>query len=106
MGRRAAGPSRLDAWNGVPGGELGSADAKQWCIPWGFELNNLTYNKTMFDKAGVQPPKNLDELLETSAKLTKDLGRPLWRRRAWLALLGDDPSGLPVGLFELRRAGF
>ena len=33
------------AWNGVPGGELGSADAKQWCIPWGFELNTITYNR-------------------------------------------------------------
>ncbi len=41
------------AWNGVPGGELGSADAKQWCIPWGYELNNISYNKKMFDKAGV-----------------------------------------------------
>src|SRR5215207_338151 len=64
------------AWNGVPGGELGSADAKQWCIPWGYELNNISYNQKMFDKVGVQPPKNLGELLETSAKLTKDLGGP------------------------------
>jgi multiple sugar transport system substrate-binding protein len=64
------------AWNGVPGGELGSSDAKQWCIPWGYELNNLSYNQKMFDKVGVQPPKNLDELVEISAKLTKDLGGP------------------------------
>ena len=64
------------AWNGVPGGELGSADAKQWCIPWGYELNNISYNQKMFDKVGVQPPKNLGEMVETSAKLTKDLGGP------------------------------
>ena len=64
------------AWNGVPGGELGSADAKQWCIPWGYELNNISYNRTMFDKVGVKPPKNLVEMVETSAKLTKDLGGP------------------------------
>jgi multiple sugar transport system substrate-binding protein len=64
------------AWNGVPGGELGSADAKQWCIPWGYELNNISYNQKMFDKAGVQPPKNLDEMVATAAKLTKDLGGP------------------------------
>lgn len=64
------------AWNGVPGGELGSADAKQWCIPWGFEANNLSYNVKMFEKAGVQPPKNLDELVVAAAKLTKDLGGP------------------------------
>jgi multiple sugar transport system substrate-binding protein len=64
------------AWNGVPGGELGSADAKQWCVPWGYELNNISYNQKMFDKAGVQPPKNMDELVATAAKLTKDLGGP------------------------------
>jgi multiple sugar transport system substrate-binding protein len=64
------------AWNGVPGGELGSADAKQWCVPWGYELNNLAYNRNIFDKVGVQAPKNLDELVAVSAKLTKDAGGP------------------------------
>jgi multiple sugar transport system substrate-binding protein len=64
------------AWDGVPGSELGSADAKQWCIPWGYELNNISYNQKMFEKAGVKPPKNLPEMVETSAKLTKDLGGP------------------------------
>ena len=64
------------AWNGVPGAALGSADAKQWCIPWGFELNSTAYNRPMYDKAGVKPANNLPELLETAAKLTKDLGGP------------------------------
>ncbi len=64
------------AWNGVPGGELGSKDAKQWCIPWGFELNSIAYNRNMYDKAGVQPPKTMPDLLEIAAKLTKDLGGP------------------------------
>lgn len=62
------------AWNGQPGGALGSDDAKQWCIPWGFEQNNLSYNQGMFDKAGVSVPKHIDDLLETAAKLTKDVG--------------------------------
>ena len=61
------------AWNGQPGGALGSEDAKQWCIPWGFELNNLSYNQRMFDQVGVEPPQNMDEMLEVSAKLTTDL---------------------------------
>jgi len=61
------------AWNGVPGGELGSEDAKQWCIPWGYELNNLAYNRNMFEKVGAQPPGNMDELVDVAAKLTKDL---------------------------------
>ncbi|MFK5978726.1 MAG: extracellular solute-binding protein [Rhizobiaceae bacterium] len=55
------------AWNGKPGGALGSDDAKQWCIPWGYEQNNLTYNNRMFKQAGLSVPKNIDELLDTAA---------------------------------------
>jgi multiple sugar transport system substrate-binding protein len=55
------------AWNGQPGGALGSADAKQWCIPWGYEQNNLTYNAAMLEKAGVGVPTNLDELVAAAA---------------------------------------
>ncbi|MBC6439527.1 MAG: extracellular solute-binding protein [Rhodospirillales bacterium] len=57
------------AWNGRPGGALGSDDAFQWCIPWGYEQNNLAYNVEMVDKAGVGVPTNIDELVETAAKL-------------------------------------
>jgi len=64
------------AWDGVAGSELGSGKAKQWCIPWGFELNNITYNRTIFDKVGVKQPKNLDEMIDVAAKITKDAGGP------------------------------
>jgi multiple sugar transport system substrate-binding protein len=64
------------AWNGVPGGELGSADAKQWCIPWGYELNNVSYNRKIFEKVGVEPPKNLEDMLAVASKITKDAGGP------------------------------
>ncbi|MEZ5448147.1 MAG: substrate-binding domain-containing protein [Thiolinea sp.] len=64
------------AWDGIPGSQLGSKDAKQWCIPWGYELNNLSYNRVMFEKAGLSAPKNIDELLETAAKAQQDLGGP------------------------------
>src|SRR5919109_534469 len=64
------------AWDGVAGSELGSGKAKQWCIPWGYELNNITYNRTIFEKVGVKPPANLDEMLEVAAKITKDAGGP------------------------------
>jgi len=40
------------AWDGVAGSELGSGKAKQWCIPWGYELNNIAYNRKIFDKVG------------------------------------------------------
>ncbi|MEM9581508.1 MAG: extracellular solute-binding protein [Pseudomonadota bacterium] len=55
------------AWNGQPGGALGSADAKQWCIPWGYEQNNLSYNGRMFREAGLTVPSNIDELVDTAA---------------------------------------
>ncbi len=64
------------AWNGVPGGALGSDDAKQWCIPWGYELNSISYNRRMFDQVGADLPTNMDELVEVAAKLTTDLGGP------------------------------
>ncbi|MBK1695749.1 extracellular solute-binding protein [Rhodovibrio salinarum] len=61
------------AWSGRPGEALGGDNAKQWCIPWGFELNNLSYNRRMFDQAGVTPPQDLDGLVETAAKLNSDI---------------------------------
>ena len=64
------------AWNGVPGAELGSADAKQWCIPWGYELNSISYNRRMYDKLGMKPPNNMNELIEGAAKFQKDAGGP------------------------------
>jgi multiple sugar transport system substrate-binding protein len=54
------------AWNGQPGGALGSDDAKQWCIPLAYEQNNLTYNKRIFDANGLTVPTNIDELLDTA----------------------------------------
>ena len=61
------------AWNGQPGGALGSDDAKQWCIPWGYEQNNLTYNSRMFNEAGLTVPTNLDELLGTASEAKSKL---------------------------------
>ncbi len=61
------------AWNGQPGGELGSADAKQWCIPWGYEQNNLAYNADMLKQIGAKVPTNMSELMEVAAKATKDI---------------------------------
>ncbi len=60
------------AWSGVPGEEVGAGDAKQWCIPWGYEQNNLAYNAEMLDAAGVAVPTNIDELMAAAATLTTD----------------------------------
>ncbi len=61
------------AWNGRPGGELGSADAKQWCIPWGYEQNNLAYNAGMLDSIGAEVPTNIDELMTVAARVKKEI---------------------------------
>src|SRR5579885_2720077 len=64
------------AWSGVPGAALGGEGAKQWCIPWGFELNSVTYNRVIFDKLKIDPPKNLEDMKEKAAKITKEAGGP------------------------------
>ncbi|WP_299618881.1 extracellular solute-binding protein [Pelagibius sp.] len=61
------------AWNGRPGGELGSPDAKQWCVPWGYEQNNLAYNEGMLKQIGASVPTNMSELIEVAAKATKEI---------------------------------
>jgi multiple sugar transport system substrate-binding protein len=58
------------AWSGVPGAALGGEGAKQWALPWGFELNSISYNRKIFEKVGVEPAKNLPELVELAKKIT------------------------------------
>ena len=95
------------AWNGVPGGELGSARRQAVVHSRGaIELNNIAYNKRDVRQGRRRSRRRTwTSWSTTAAKLTKDARRALRHRRARLALLGDDPSGLPVGLFELRPAG-
>ncbi len=64
------------AWSGVPGAELGGKGAKQWAIPWGFELNSVSYNRRIFDQLKLDPPKDLADMLAKAAKITKDAGGP------------------------------
>lgn len=54
-------------WDLVPGHTVG--EGSQWALPMGWELNNLSYNKEVFDKKGLQVPQTTDELLETAEKL-------------------------------------
>ena len=62
------------AWSGKVGDELGGKGAKQWALPWGWEMYNLSYNETMLKKLGVKVPTNMPELMEASAKVSKDAG--------------------------------
>lgn len=65
-----------DSWSGKPGDALGGPGAKQWALPWGFELYSISYNQQIFDKLHLTPPKNMQELMQTAAKITKDAGGP------------------------------
>ncbi|MGF9711963.1 sugar ABC transporter substrate-binding protein [Paenibacillus sp. JMULE4] len=53
--------------------ELGTWDGKLYGYPWLGHSVQLVYNKTLFDKAGIQhPPTTWEELYETAKKLTID----------------------------------
>lgn len=62
------------AWSGVPGAALGGQGAKQWALPWGFELNSVAYNKRVFDTLKLDAPKNLGDMREKAARIAKDGG--------------------------------
>ncbi len=87
-----------DAWSGVPGEPLGSPNAKQWALPWGFELNSISYNKRMFEQAKVEPPKNLPDLIEKAVKLQTDIkgiyGIGVRGSRSWATIHPGYLSGL------------
>lgn len=66
------------SWSGKPGDALGGPGAKQWALPWGFEVNVLTYNQGVFDRLKLTPPTNMAELMETGAKITRDGGNGMY----------------------------
>jgi multiple sugar transport system substrate-binding protein len=67
-----------DSWSGKPGDALGGAGAKQWALPWGFEIYTISYNKSVFDRLHLTPPKNMPDLMETAARITKDGGNGMY----------------------------
>jgi len=54
-------------WDMVPGHAVG--EGSQWAVPMGWELNNLAYNKRIFEENNIEVPTTTDELLETSKSL-------------------------------------
>ncbi len=59
-------------WDCIPGHRVG--EGPQWALPMGYELNNLAYNKRVFDEKGLEPPKTTDELLELAKELQEFAG--------------------------------
>ena len=66
------------SWSGVAGDVPGAAGSKQWCMPWGFELNSVTYNMRYFEKAGMKPPGDLVEMTDQAEYFTKNAGSNEW----------------------------
>ena len=65
------------SWSGVPFAALGGDGAKQWAIPWGFELNSIAYNKRIFDDLKIKLAGNLPELVE-QAKMITNAGKGVY----------------------------
>ncbi len=61
-----------NSWSGKPGDALGGPGAKQWALPWGYEMYTISYNRSIFDRMKLTPPKNMADLMETAAKVTRD----------------------------------
>jgi multiple sugar transport system substrate-binding protein len=49
-------------WDGVDGSSVGTGG--QWALPWGFEGNDLMYNKRVFNELGLELPETLDDVIE------------------------------------------
>jgi len=60
-----------DSWSGKPGEAPGQGDAKQWALPFGFEINSLSYNKQVFAKHKLRVPRTLPEIIETAEYISK-----------------------------------
>ena len=56
-------------WDLVPGHAVG--EGSQWALPMGWELNNLAYNKKVFEEKGISVPTTTDELLDTAKSLNE-----------------------------------
>jgi multiple sugar transport system substrate-binding protein len=78
-----------------------SDGGKQYMMPTNFNIWGFFYNKAVFEKASLQPPKTWDELMQASAKL-KESGvvpfaigtRDLWANALWFDFLTKRTAGL------------
>lgn len=50
----------------------GKVDGKWYMAPFSAEAMVYFYRKDLYDAAGLQPPKTMDDMYETAKKLTKD----------------------------------
>lgn len=49
-----------------------TVDGKVYGVPQAVDMQMLFYRRSLFEKAGVQPPSTVDELIDASKRLTRD----------------------------------
>ena len=74
------------AWNGVPGGELGSADAKQWCIPWGYRAQLRSPTTA---RCSTRPASSRRRTCESWSTTAAKLHQGPWRRPYGIGVRGS-----------------
>ena len=95
-GKIPAGRYEVLRGNGVPGGALGSDDAKQCVFRWPMSRKPDLQQADLYAN-GLKVPTNIDELLEDGQ--SRQSGIMADTASACVARgLGDDRSGLLVGL--------
>ncbi|MGK5640612.1 ABC transporter substrate-binding protein [Streptomyces sp. URMC 126] len=72
-------------------------DGRVWGIPQTVDAQLLYYRKSLLDKAGVRPPRTLDELVDAARRLTG--------RRTKGLFLGNDGGAGVLGATPLYAAG-
>ncbi|GAA2295278.1 sugar ABC transporter substrate-binding protein [Streptomyces kunmingensis] len=72
-------------------------DGRIWGIPQVIDMQMLFYRKSLLEDAGVRPPRTLDELVDTAAKLTDKEVKGLF--------LGNDAGAGVLGGTPLYAAG-
>ncbi|WP_327577568.1 ABC transporter substrate-binding protein [Streptomyces sp. NBC_00145] len=72
-------------------------DGRIWAIPQAIDMQMLYYRKSLLADAGVEPPRTLDELVDTAKKLTSKKTKGLF--------LGNDGGAGVLGGTPLYAAG-
>ncbi|GGR04137.1 ABC transporter substrate-binding protein [Streptomyces netropsis] len=72
-------------------------DGRVWAVPQVIDTQVLYYRKSLLEKAGVKPPRTLDELVDAAKKLTDEKTKGLF--------LGNDGGAGVLGGTPLHAAG-
>ncbi|MFI8940819.1 ABC transporter substrate-binding protein [Streptomyces syringium] len=72
-------------------------DGRIWAVPQVIDTQVLYYRRSLLDKAGVKPPRTLDELVDAARKLTDARTKGLF--------LGNDGGAGVLGGTPLHAAG-